>query len=234
MAFIDELLGRDENILYAARQHVVLLVSRIFTKLILIGILVATAIVYAQAFANNTTTIIAGFTASQLIPALAYFISVLLFLSIFSDFLRWNAEQFLITDRRLIQIFGALNKTVLDSPLEKISDARLTQSLFGRMFGYGTLNIYTATEDGYNLEHIVAPMDFKRALMEAKYNYERGFGYLDTPHQSHAVGYENVPNQQYSQSEAQRKIQELATLRDRGILSMDEFEAKKREILNRI
>jgi hypothetical protein len=234
MAFIDELLGRDENILYAARQHVVLLVSRIFTKLILIGILVATAIVSAQAFANNTTTIIAGFTASQLIPALAYFISVLLFLSIFSDFLRWNAEQFLITDRRLIQIFGALNKTVIDSPLEKISDARLTQSLFGRMFGYGTLNIYTTAEDGYNLEHIVAPMDFKRALMEARYNYERGFGYLDTPQQSHSAGYGNVPSHQYSQSEAQRKIQELATLRDRGILSMDEFEAKKREILNKI
>ena len=41
-----------------------------------------------------------------------------------------------------------LNKTSLDSSLEKINDAVLTQSIFGRMFGFGDLEILTASEIG--------------------------------------------------------------------------------------
>jgi uncharacterized membrane protein YdbT with pleckstrin-like domain len=230
MAYIDELLGRGENILYEARQHVVLLISRIFMKLVLIGILIATAIVSYEAFSYKTTPIIAGFTASQLIPALAIFISVLLLISIFTDFLAWNAEQYIITDRRLIQISGALNKTVLDSPLDKVNDIRLIQSIFGRVFRYGSIYVSTATEDSaYTMEHVVAPFDFKRAIQEAKQNYERGYGYLDA-HTHPQVA--DTP--QNTSPDVHRTIEELATLRDRGILSIDEFEAKKREILSRI
>jgi ABC-type proline/glycine betaine transport system permease subunit len=227
MAYIDELLNRNETILYEARQHIILLISRMFMKVILIGILVATAIVSKEAFMQNTQHIVAGLTASQIIPALAFFISVLLFVSIFGDYLQWNAEHYIITDRRIIQIHGALNKVVIDSPLEKINDLRLSQSIFGRLFHYGTIGITTTSEEGYGIEHVVKPLEFKRALMEAKQNYERGFGYLD------AVG----PSPQAPSAgplEIHRTIEELATLRDRGILSTDEFEAKKREILRRI
>ncbi len=233
MAYIDELLGRGENVLYEARQHVVLLVSRIFMKLILIGILIATAIVSYEAFSQNIKPIIAGFTASQLIPALAIFISLLLLISIFTDFLRWNAEQYIITDRRLIQVSGALNKTVIDSPLERIHDIRLSQSIFGRMFSYGSITVFTASDDGsYPIDHIVAPFDFKRALLEAKQNYERGYGYLD-PQAASSAKYSTATPQNAS-PEVHRTLEELATLRDRGILSTDEFEAKKREILRRM
>ena len=42
---------------------------------------------------------------------------------------------------------GVLNKSVSDSSLEKINDARLDQSMFGRIFGFGTLDILTAAEE---------------------------------------------------------------------------------------
>lgn len=226
MAYIDELMGRNESILHVGRQHLLLLVSRMFMKLILIGILIATAIVSNKAFSNNGKAIIATLTASEIIPILAIFISILLFISIFGDYLRWNAEQYVITDRRIIQIRGALNRMVIDTPLEKIHDIRFTQSVLGRMFRYGTISLFTPGEEGYNLDHIVEPLDFKRVLLEAKQNYERGFGYLD----AHVVA-QGGPS---AQGDLHRTIEELATLRDRGILSIDEFEAKKREILNRI
>lgn len=236
MSYIDELLGRDESIVYEARPHVILLVSRIIAKIALIGILVATAIVSFEAFRHNTDPVVAGFTANQLIPALSVFISALLLISIFSDFLFWNAEHFVITERRVIQLHGALTKTVIDSPLEKINDVRMTQSLPGRMLHYGTIIFSTSSEDGsYTLENMVEPLNFKRAMLEAKQNYERGFGYLDgrnslpqATFSSYAVD-SSTPNR----SDIQHTIEELASLRDRGILSMDEFEAKKRELLSR-
>ena len=48
------------------------------------------------------------------------------------------------------------------------NDVRLTQSIPGRMLGYGTLEIITASESGINrLEYLPRPMDFKKAMMAA-------------------------------------------------------------------
>ena len=62
--------------------------------------------------------------------------------------LRWVNEEFVVTTRRVLQLEGVLNKQVVDSSLEKINDAVLTQSIFGRIFGFGDLDILTASEAG--------------------------------------------------------------------------------------
>ena len=68
---------------------------------------------------------------------------------------------------------GVINKRVSDSSLEKINDAILTQSLFGRMFGYGELEILTASESGISrLRMLRDADDFKRAMLEAKHELE--------------------------------------------------------------
>ena len=62
--------------------------------------------------------------------------------------LRWTNEEFVVTSRRVLQSEGVVNKRVVDSSLEKINDAVLSQSIFGRMFGFGDLDILTASESG--------------------------------------------------------------------------------------
>jgi hypothetical protein len=236
MAYIDELLGRDENIIYEARQHLIVLVTRILTKVILIGILVSAGLVSNQAFGHHQEPVIAGLTPGLIIPLLSGFISLLLLISVFSDYFRWNAEQFVITDRRVLHIQGFLTKAVTDASLEKINNMGLSQSLFGRMFRYGTLQIWTASEDNaFLMTNVPNPFDFKRALQEARYNFEHGFGYLDTQDSPPRTDGHTTPDIQGQGSYTiHQTLEELATLRDRGILSIDEFEAKKRELLNRI
>src|SRR5664279_4917843 len=62
-------------------------------------------------------------------------------------FWRWSAEDYIVTNRRVLKVEGCLNKHSADSSLEKINDAVLDQSVLGRMFGYGDLDILTANED---------------------------------------------------------------------------------------
>ena len=52
----------------------------------------------------------------------------------------------MITNRRVMKVEGVLKKRSADSSLEKINDAVLEQSVFGRMLGYGDLDILTANE----------------------------------------------------------------------------------------
>ena len=46
------------------------------------------------------------------------------------------------------KVEGVVNKRATDSSLEKINDAVLTQSIFGRIFGFGDLDVLTAAEAG--------------------------------------------------------------------------------------
>ncbi len=67
-----------------------------------------------------------------------------------------------------------VNKRSTDSSLEKINDAILTQSIFGRIFGFGDLEVLTASEAGIErFRMIVNPIGFKKAMMDAKHEYEQ-------------------------------------------------------------
>ncbi len=229
MRYVESLLGRGEQILYVARQHIFVLIMNILAELGLIAVLVAAGVMSNLAFRNNSTVMVGGISISNLILLICIVISIVVLISGFIDFLRWNSEQVIITDRRVLQVRGVFNKRVIDSSLEKINDIELRQSLLGRIFNFGTIEILTASGgEGANvMDRIEAPLEFKRALLEAKHNLERGYGYLDTD--------SYIPGRPSGGAlDIQRTLEELARLRDRGILSPEEFEAKKREILSRI
>jgi len=63
-------------------------------------------------------------------------------------FLRWRTTTFTLTNRRLITRHGILSKTGKDLPLIRVNDVSYQRSLTDRIFGCGTLNIQTASDDG--------------------------------------------------------------------------------------
>lgn len=229
MAYVDELLGRGEQVLYVARQHILVLISRVLTGLALIAVLVAAGVVSNIAFNNNTRLLGIEITGRELLFGL-FVISAFVLASIFSDFLRWNAAQYVLTDRRIIQISGVFSRETLDSSLDAINDFALRQSPLGRLFNYGTIEIMgTGNEPVNTMENVAAPLAFKRAMLEAKHNYDQGYGYLRR--QIPALAAHQPVLEHF---DVHRTLEELARLHDRGILSIEEFEAKKRELLNRI
>jgi hypothetical protein len=131
----------------------------------------------------------------------------------------------------VLQIRGVLGRTVIDSSLGKINDVALRQTLLGRLLNFGTIEILTAADEtASSMDTISAPLDFKRAMLEAKYYYDRGYGYLDdTP-----LNTPTFEQPLLAEFELHRTLDELASLRDRGILSSEEYEAKRRELLSRL
>jgi uncharacterized membrane protein YdbT with pleckstrin-like domain len=213
MSYLDDLLGEGETIIFGTRQHGFTLFARILGELILLVLLAAAAFFAVEAFDPPY---------GQYVAIGAGILVLLVVLSALKDYLRWNNDQFIITDRRVLQLKGVFNKSVLDSSLEKINDVQMQQSMLGRMFDYGTIDILTASEEAINrMSNIASPLEFKRAMQDARARYD---GYLRTPVQPI-----NQPR-----SDLQSVMEQLASLRDRGILSEAEFEAKKREVLSRV
>ncbi len=213
MSYLDELLGENEVVVFGTRQHGFILFARIVGEALLLVLLAAAAFAAAEALDPPY---------GQYVAYGAGFLAILVVLSALKDYLRWNSDQFIITDRRVLQLKGIFNKSVLDSSLEKINDVQMQQTMLGRMFGYGTIDILTASEEAINrMPNIAQPLEFKRAMQDARARYD---GYLRTP--SHS--------QRQPQNDLQSVLEQLASLRDRGILSEAEFEAKKRDVLSRV
>jgi hypothetical protein len=161
--------------------------------------------------------------------------------------LRWQNEEFIVTTRRVLQTEGGINKRVVDSSLEKINDAVLTQSLFGRMFGFGDLDILTASESGISrLRMLRQADDFKRAMLESKHDLELELSGA-RPMPGPAIRAPSPPGGSppaplaeppgragMSADEVTRTLASLADLRDRGAISAEEYEAKKADLLRRL
>lgn len=200
--YLEGLLGDNERILMETHQHWFVLFNKIFLEIILIVIIIAASL-FAASYWNPLA--IAGL-ALVLVPIVG----------MLKDIMVWRNQAYLVTSRRVIQISGVLDKNVIDSSLEKVNDVKMSQSFFGRMFGYGDVEILTASELGVNMFHQIArPVEFKTAMLNAK---ER-LGFEEIGMAAHAI--EDIPSM----------IEKLDVLRRRGVLSEAEFQQKKAELL---
>ena len=267
MSYARNLLARGEDVVYESRQHWFAVIARTWLWILLAVVSLAVVIFLvsgAEPFVNSTV--------DQFVTLLA--VAGLLLAIGWVGFVLWDwhNQEWLITTRRVIRAEGVLNKKVTDSSLEKINDAQLDQSLFGRIFGFGTLDILTAAEEfnaGSNVADfpmISDPVQFKKAMFDQKTMLENPE--LAPPRYQRAT--EPPPMQRAdpmppragsdqvavagdapatpapapvapppaapgpSSEELSATLQRLADLRDKGLITPEEFEAKKAQILERM
>ena len=156
--YLRKVLTEDERIVFATRRHALFFLRGIgwATTFLVTVFLVVLWLQIAVAPDN---------------PAVSLGLLLLLIPIglIWWEYLVWKNHAFVMTDRRVIQIRGVLNKEVDDSLLEKVNDLKTDQSLIGQWFDYGDIEILTANDTSPNrFEHIAHPLAFKHAMLEAK------------------------------------------------------------------
>ena len=203
--YLLQLLGKGEKPIFMTRQHWLILLGRISPELALILlILVAVSATWITWSATGWL-------------ALGYLFILLPLVSLIRDVLIWSSHKHIVTNRRVLHMSGVISKNVTDSSLEKVNDVKMTQSMFGRMFDFGDVEILTASELGVNrFSHIAKPIDLKTAMLNAKAALDSG---------EHAVEMAmNIPD----------LIAELGDLHKQGVLTDEEFKTKKAELLSKI
>ena len=164
MSYADSLLSTGERITHRVRQHWFVLLWG--ARIPIVAIIAALLLLVLSGNVQDSTfrTLLGILTAVLFIGGLAF---------LAWGTLRYLNTEFILTNRRVVQVEGVVNKRATDSSLEKINDAVLTQSIFGRMFGFGDLDVLTAAEAGIErFRMIIDPIGFKRAMLDAKHEYE--------------------------------------------------------------
>jgi uncharacterized membrane protein YdbT with pleckstrin-like domain len=228
MSYAESLLARDEQILYRARQHWLAPLSDSVRPAVLVlgGLLLFIGQVHFGP-SGMLSTIWTALWAILLLVGLGW-IGII--------YGTWRAQEYLITTRRTLKVEGLLDKKAADSSLEKINDAVLSQGLLARILHYGDLEILTASEEAIDCYEMLAhPIDFKKAMLNAKNTLEDGG--RPGPAAAPAAGAAASPMEAargMSSDDVTRTLAQLADLRDKGAITPAEYESKKADLLGRL
>lgn len=144
MSYIEENLLPGEQILYTTKVHWLIYGMAIFMLLI----------------AGATYWFFPDY------PAAAWFLLLLAFISGVRAFIARNTTEYGITSQRIIVKTGWVSRMTVEQQLPRIESVNFTQTVWGRVFGYGTVLLHGTGSGVTPISGIDNPLEFhKYALM---------------------------------------------------------------------
>jgi uncharacterized membrane protein YdbT with pleckstrin-like domain len=156
----------------------------------------------------------------------------------------WRTAEFAVTTLRVLRYEGFIRRRSSETLLSAVSDVKLNVGMVGKSLGYGDIRILTVSgEAGADqFSSITSPVEFRNAMMAQKMAEQTAARAPQAAVAAEAAAMAaaaSVPPPapapaSPSAADSTDAIKHLAGLRDQGLITPEEFEAKKTEILTRI
>jgi len=210
MGYAEKNLAPGETILHRARYH------WIFYHLPLLLLLLAVLLGIASFYATQKAP---GEGVARPVGLLALGFAVLAAILFLARRIRASADEFVVTNRRVMRKTGLVAREIEQVPVEKIQDVTIEQGVLGRLLGYGTVLVETASDrmGMVAFPDIARPEAFRNALWGR------------APDSGPAI----AASAPASRSPRER-LAELENLRQQGLVSQQEYAAKRTEILSHL
>jgi uncharacterized membrane protein YdbT with pleckstrin-like domain len=140
-----------ENLVLKAHQHWIVIVKSLVVPVALLVVVAILDLTYLNAhYTPHLRTVL---SLAAIAIAGVWLIVV---------WIRWQSTAYTLTDQRIkidTGVFGRSSKTI---PIDRIQDATTKQTLFGRMLGYGRVEVDAAGAQGAEvLDHLPNPGAFR-------------------------------------------------------------------------
>ncbi len=149
MSYLDKILQPDETALITGKKHWIIYAP----GAVCIGI----AILIAGAGSGMAHLA----TVAQIVAAIIGLVGVVLLLR--EWFEQWTTE-IVVTNRRVVYKTGFISRKTTEMNMEKIESVVVDQSLFGRILGYGSLDVRGTGVGMEKLNRIAAPLALRNAI----------------------------------------------------------------------
>jgi uncharacterized membrane protein YdbT with pleckstrin-like domain len=146
-------------------------------------------------------------------------------------FLEWKNDIWAVTNMRVIDESGLLSRYSKESPLDKINNVEYDQSVWGRMFGYGDVEIQTAAEMGdttYKMIH--NPKLLKDTITHAQEECKNDQVKNQAQQLANAIK-QSMPATAQSNVSVSAEIEKLFELMQKGAITNEEYIAQKNKLL---
>ena len=218
MPFPARLLSVDEEVAVETRPHWTYLAAQL-------GVFVVMAVVVIC-----VTVLVDGFPlpAIAVIGAIAGVSAVALTIRL----VRWANTYYLLTDQRIVYWKGVPRWRGIELGLELVDDIEVTQTMWRRLLGVGTLAVRSVV-DGHvrRFSFVPQPAALRHEVYRLLRQAQQRAAENHRPPEAPAPEDDEFGEAQLDIPDQIRKLYELVEL---GILSEAEFEEKKRDLLGRL
>ena len=217
MPYPQDVLHKNESLVLDLHPHWWYMASSF-------GVLLAAAVVAVVALANDWPDWFLYLSAAFVLGTLIWFVE---------RYVRWVTTHFVLTTDRVIYRSGVIAKRGIEIPLERINTIFFNQGIFERILGLGDLEIESASKEGsQRFDDIRKPDEVQNEIYQQIEANEvkmadRISGGINVAHAAQSAS-------QAPQQTVPEQIEHLARLRDQGVLTEEEFQAKKAELLGRM
>ena len=200
-------LKNDEIILLITRQHWIRLLLPLFIWLLAAVLLIV--------FASTTGLIIA--LVAALYPTIEY--------------LNWKNNLWCVTNVRVVDESGFFNRYSKESPLDKINNVEYDQNIWGRIFGFGNVDIQTAAELGETTYELIQhPKLLKDTITHAQEEYKKTQISNQATQLAEAIAKSTI-NAKPSELMIADELQKLFNLYQQGAITQEEYQMQKSKLL---
>lgn len=204
-------LKKDEKILIIIRQHWIKLALPV-----IVWVLLAIVLFLVNLFSTGTNFLI--LLVAALYPLFEY--------------INWKYNLWCVTNLRVVDEYGFFSRHSKESPLDKINNVEYGQSIWGRIFGFGNIDIQTAAEMGettYNLIH--HPKLLKDTITHAQEEYKKTAITNQATQLAEAIARSNPGMAQASQQMVGDELNKLFELLQKGAITQEEYLAMKAKLM---
>jgi membrane protein YdbS with pleckstrin-like domain len=144
----------------------------------------------------------------------------------------WKVNIWVVTSFRVIDETGLFNHFAKESPLDKINNVSYDQTVMGRLFNFGHVEIQTAAQVGatdyYNVNH---PKRLKDTITAAQADLQRWQYGNQAEQMAAAIDRHSGTAPRADAPQIAAELEKLFELKMKGALSEDEYNRAKNRLL---
>lgn len=129
---------------------------------------------------------------------------------------KWRTTYFVVTSHRLIYRQGVVARNGVEIPLERVNNVNFHQSIFERLFQVGDLLIESGGQEGQQTFTDISRPEEVQNIIHSTIQREKRQKFDGAP----------------SLASIAHELERLEALRDRGVLTDEEFDEQKRRLID--
>lgn len=209
--FSKQSLQNEEKILSISKTHWLVLLKIIVIQFLILAIFLPILVNLIKVNKGDSTG-----NVNQVPYGFIFFtlLGIWLLFTLRKQVLFW-CREFVVTDKRILAKGGALREFRYD----KVESCDVVQSIWGRFFGYGSINIRGVGGSELIEQYIADPFTFRQYIIDILGNKE-------------VLSDSNSNQLSVNQNDSVEKLRAYKKLMEEGVISEEDFEKKKQQILS--
>ena len=149
MGYVDRNLMRDEQVIHEAKMYWFIFVPGV------VFLIAGAYLFFAASLGGN-----AG-------PALGMISTMVAIISLMKALIAKLSTELAVTSKRVIAKVGFIGRTTAELNHSKVESFNVEQSIFGRIFGFGTVIVNGTGANKTTIPNIDSPLEFRRSAMQS-------------------------------------------------------------------